>query len=269
MRHLDLFSGIGGFALAARWVGGIKTTQFVEIEPFCQKVLAKNFPGVPIHGDVTTFTTHRGEFDLVTAGFPCQDISIAGHGVGLDGDRSGLFFEIIRIIREARPRYVVLENVSALLSCRKGRDMGTALWQLSESGYDAEWDVIPASALGANHARERAWIVAYANSERRSEPERGECREVLGRRVLSSDSPREKLRPSDKCDELLAAPRLGDIAKFPRANDGVSTGLDEITRRNRIKALGNAIVPQVAMIPLQRIKDLTNETGGDYVNARN
>ncbi|MGL5060787.1 MAG: DNA cytosine methyltransferase [Microcoleus sp.] len=268
MKHLDLFSGIGGFALAAHWVGGIETTQFVEIEPFCQKILAKNFPGVPIHDDVTTFTTHRGEFDLVTAGFPCQDISIAGHGVGLDGKRSGLFFEIVRIIRECRPRFVVLENVAALLSCRNGRDMGAVLWELSESGYDAEWDVIPASALGANHARERTWIVAYANSDRRSKPQWEACREVLGRRFLSENFDRKKLRPGHQCHELLAAPRLGDIAEFPRVDDGVSTGLDEIARRSRIKALGNAIVPQVALIPLQRVKDLTYATEQDDRHAQ-
>ena len=111
MRHLDLFSGIGGFALAAKWIG-ITTTQFVEVDPFCQKVLQKNFPGVPIHDDVTTFTAPRGVFDIATGGYPCQDNSLANpRGKGLDGDRSGLWFEMLRVIDECRPKMVVVENV--------------------------------------------------------------------------------------------------------------------------------------------------------------
>lgn len=249
LQHLDLFSGIGGFALAAQWVGGIKTAQFVEIERFCQKVLAKNFPGVPIHGDITTFT-HRGDFDLITAGFPCQDISIAGNGAGLDGERSGLFYEVIRIIRECRPRYVILENVAALLSSNGGRDMATVLWELSQIGYDAEWEIIPASALGADHTRERLWIVAYPNSVGYEIEERRERVPVSQRRLLHQNANGQILRQIDKCAELLKAPRLGDVANFPRVDDGVSDRVD------RIRALGNAVVPQVAMVPLQRVLDL-------------
>ena len=252
LRHLDLFSGIGGFSLAAQWLGGIETIQFVEIDPFCQRVLAKNFPGVPIHGDISTFT-HRGGIDLITAGFPCQDISIAGHGVGLDGERSGLFREVVRIVRECRPRYVILENVAALLTSNGGRDMATVLWELSESGYDAEWEIIPASALGANHARGRDWIVAYPNSVGREICERKKRGQVSRRRLLSQDSGGQKLCKSDKRHELLKAPRLGDVPQFPRANDGFSSRMD------RVRALGNSILPQVAMIPLQRVLNLNQQ----------
>lgn len=262
LKHLDLFSGIGGFSLAGEWVGGIKTTQFVEIDSHVQETLKKNFPGIPIHNDITTFSAIGKRYDLITAGFPCQDISVAGNGLGLDGKRSGLFYEVVRIVRECRPSYVVLENVAALLTSNNGRDMGAVLWELSESGYDAEWEIIPASALGANHARERLWIVAYPNSLGRSIAERQERRQVQKRRILHKDNERQKLRSTIKRDELLKAPRSSEIAQFPRVDDGLSDRVDEAERRMRVKALGNSIVPQVAMIPLQRIIDLHNDCQG-------
>lgn len=164
---LDLFSGIGGFALAGKMVGGFEVTQFVEINPYCQSILAKNFPGVPIHGDIKTYSTSARRIDVVTGGFPCQDISVANtNGRGLEGDRSGLFYEVVRIIRECRPRYVVLENVNALLTARRGRDMGAVLWELSECGYDAEWQTVSAASMGAPHLRKRVFIVAYPNGQR-------------------------------------------------------------------------------------------------------
>ena len=110
MRVLDLFSGIGGFSLGLERAG-METVQFVEIDPFCQKVLAKHWPGVPIHGDITTFRGEPGSADVICGGFPCQDISSAGKGAGLAGARSVLWFEYARIIGEVRPRYVVVENV--------------------------------------------------------------------------------------------------------------------------------------------------------------
>ena len=117
IRMLDLFSGIGGFSLAARWVGGIETVQFVEKEPFCHRVLAKHWPGVPIHDDICTFTPAAGSADLVVGGFPCQDISIAGRRAGIkDSTRSGLFYELMRVVRLVGPRFVVLENVAAITS---------------------------------------------------------------------------------------------------------------------------------------------------------
>jgi DNA (cytosine-5)-methyltransferase 1 len=254
VNHLDLFSGIGGFALAAEWATRIKTIQFVEIDPDCQKILAQNFPGVPIHDDIRTFSTNKS-IDLITAGFPCQDISVAGHGIGLVGARSGLFFEVIRLIRECRPAYVLLENVAALLTNNRGRDMGTVLYELSAIGYDAEWEVIPAFALGANHERERIWIVAYPNSDRQLRAKRKGREAKQKRRILQTNEDGEKLRQAHRSPELFAAPRLGDLAQFPGTDDGLSRKLDAATRA-RIKALGNAIVPQVAAIPLKRILDI-------------
>jgi DNA (cytosine-5)-methyltransferase 1 len=162
LRVLDLFSGIGGFSLGLERTGGFKTVAFCEIDPFCRQVLAKHWPDVPTHDDVTTRAFSEGEADVITAGFPCQDISLAGAGAGLSGTRSGLWREVVRAVRLVRPVYTILENVAALL----GRGMGTVLGDLAESGNDAEWDCLPAFPFGAPHARDRIWIVAYPNARR-------------------------------------------------------------------------------------------------------
>jgi len=172
LQHLDLFSGIGGFALAAQMVGGIETRQFVEIDPFCQKVLAKNFPGVPIHDDATTFTTEPGRFDLVTGGFPCQPHSHAGKRQASSDDRD-LWPELYRIICEVQPKWIVLENVVGLLSSEAGRFFRGVLWDLAKAGFDAEWSVVSAAAVGACHLRKRIWIVAYPNGARLEKRECG------------------------------------------------------------------------------------------------
>src|SRR5262249_16380197 len=126
----------------------------------CRKVLAKHWPDVARYGDIRTITD-LPYVDVLCGGFPCQDISNAGKREGIDGERSGLWSEMARIIGLVRPRYVVVENVSALL----GRGMGRVLGDLAACGYDAEWDCIPASAVGAPHRRDRVWIVAYASRD--------------------------------------------------------------------------------------------------------
>lgn len=161
LRVLDLFSGIGGFSLGLERTGGFETTAFCEMKPHAQAVLAKNFPGVPCHGDVTTYPFVEGEADVITAGFPCQDISFAGDGAGLAGLRSGLYREVVRALRLVRPKFAVLENVAALLS----RGLDTVLGDVAAVGYDAEWHCIPASAVGAPHRRDRIWIVANARGD--------------------------------------------------------------------------------------------------------
>ena len=162
---LDLFSGIAGFSYAAeKIVGGYKTTQFVEKDPYCQSVIRKNFPNIPIHDDIRTFTAKPGQFDVFTIGFPCQDLSVAGKQRGInDKTRSGLFYESIRLLREVRPRFALFENVRNLLSHEKGQTFQEVLFQIAKAGYDAEWSVISARDLGACHLRERIWIVAYTN----------------------------------------------------------------------------------------------------------
>jgi DNA-cytosine methyltransferase len=172
LKLLDTFSGIGGFSYAAeKLVGGFETTQFIEIDPYCQKVLNKHWPNVPIHDDITTFTAKPFQFDAVCGGFPCQDISTAGRGKGITQEtRSGLFYELMRVIRMVRPRYVILENVAAILN----NGMDIVLGELSEAGYDAEWSVISASSLGACHQRSRWWLVAYPNDNGSSSSEKSQ-----------------------------------------------------------------------------------------------
>ena len=166
LKVLDCFSGIGGFALAESFFEGqFETKQFVEINPYCQKVLSKNFKGVPIHDDIKTFTAEEGDFDLCTFGFPCQDISVAGGRKGIgEGTRSGLFYECIRLLREIRPQFAIFENVRNLLSIEEGRVFQEVLFQIAQAGYDAEWSVISAKDVGGCHLRQRIWIIAYPSS---------------------------------------------------------------------------------------------------------
>lgn len=175
LRVLDLFSGIGGFSLGLERAGGFRTVAFCEIEPFCRSVLNKHWPGVPVYEDVRLVTAKRlsadglAGLDVVCGGFPCQDISINGRGVGLAGERSGLWFEMRRVIEEVGPRFAVIENVEEL----RRRGLDEVLGGLASLGYDAEWHCIPASAIGAAHGRDRIWIVAVANPARRGRREHG------------------------------------------------------------------------------------------------
>lgn len=153
----SLFAGIGGFDLGFERAG-LRCVWQVEIDPYCRRVLEKHWPHVPRWDDVRTFTGDGYERpDVICGGFPCQDISNAGKRAGIEGERSGLWAEYARIIRLLRPRFVVVENVSALLV----RGLGRVLGDLAACGYDAEWDCIPAAAVGAPHIRDRVFVVAY------------------------------------------------------------------------------------------------------------
>src|SRR5262245_21186407 len=165
MDVIDLFSGIGGFSLALERCG-MRTVAFCECDPFCRAVLRKHWPGVPCYDDVRTVDAVRLAADgirgdLICGGFPCQDISTAGKRVGIDGARSGLWREFARIIGDVRPRYVLVENVAALL----GGGISRVLGDVAALGYDAEWHCIPACAVGAPHRRDRVWILAYARRD--------------------------------------------------------------------------------------------------------
>jgi DNA (cytosine-5)-methyltransferase 1 len=151
----SLFSGIGGFDLGFERAG-FQIKWQVEIDDYCQSVLARHWPDVQRYGDIRAIT-ELPAVDVICGGFPCQNISNAGQRAGIDGNQSGLWSEMARIIRLVRPHYVVVENVSALLN----RGMGRVLGDLSACGYDAEWDCIPACAVGAPHRRDRVWLVAY------------------------------------------------------------------------------------------------------------
>jgi DNA (cytosine-5)-methyltransferase 1 len=166
LRVLDLFSGIGGFSLGLERTGGFETVAFCEIEPFPRRVLAKHWPKVPCYDDVRTLTADALRrdgiaVDVICGGFPCQDISFAGAGAGIEGERSGLWSEYARLIGELRPQFVIVENVAALLS----RGLDRVLGDLAALGFDAWWDCIPASAVGAPHRRDRLWLVAYPDRE--------------------------------------------------------------------------------------------------------
>lgn len=162
---LDLFSGIGGFSLGLERTGGFKTVAFCEIEEFPRRVLQKHWPDVPCYRDVRELTAERlaadgiAHPDVICGGFPCQDISQAGHMAGLAGERSGLWFEFDRIIGEFRPRIAVMENVGALLH----RGLDAVLGSLAKRGYDAWWRVIPAYAVDLPQVRQRCWILAYSD----------------------------------------------------------------------------------------------------------
>jgi len=274
LTHGSLFAGIGGFDLGFERAG-IETDWQIEIEDYCRKVLAQHFPGARQYADIRNCcgiykpnerrmrsgkTRHRCQrahhlkwVDIISGGFPCQDISNAGKRAGIEGDRSGLWSEMFRIVCELRPRYVVVENVSALL----GRGMGRVLGDLAESGYDAEWDCLPAAAFGAPHIRDRVWLLAYPRQEPRfteGRTDRGNgCAYVLPQGNVGTEAERSEHR------ELVALvpgihPRMAadwwaHQFSVARTVDGLSRQL--VDARN--DALGEAVVPQIAEWIAQRI----------------
>jgi DNA (cytosine-5)-methyltransferase 1 len=278
IRLLDLFSGIGGFSYAAEHlVGGFSTVQFVEQNPYCQRVLAKHWPGVPIHDDICTFNPAPGSADVICGGFPCQDISTAGKQAGIkEGTRSGLFYELMRVVRLVVPQYVVLENVAAITS--NGLDI--VLGTLAEAGFDAEWACIPAADVGACHRRDRWWCVAYPSHLFSHGSQAGHCGEF--RRPAVSEpgdgggagdaaNPHHQRQQERQPAAITGGsgwPCWGDAPRrlnpdwrsylsqpvVCRGDDGLSGRVD------RLRALGNAVVPQVAAIPLQRVKALAQAT---------
>ena len=261
LRTLDLFSGIGGISVGLqRWC---KTVCYVELDSYAQAALCKNMAGghldiAPIWDDVTTFGKDEleaiGPVDCITGGFPCQDISCAGKGEGIRGERSGLFFEIIRLIRLARPRYIFLENVPALLA----RWMDTVLAELSESGYDARWKVLSAAEVGAPHRRDRWWCLGHTNRTRQLQPqgvqqdERGRAGNT-GQDVADTISIRQqgpgqfgvwcgkKAARKGETDNVVPV-SLGHNWSVEPDVGRVAHGIP--FRVDRLKCLGNSVVPQ-------------------------
>jgi DNA (cytosine-5)-methyltransferase 1 len=252
MNVLDLFSGIGGFSLGLERAG-MRTVAFCEINQFCRKVLAKHWPGIPCYDDVRTLTAEKLRtdgisVDVICGGFPCQDISSAGLGVGITGERSGLWKEYARIVGEVRPRFVIVENVSALLS----RGLDVVLGDLAALGFDAEWHCIPAAAVGAPHRRDRIWIIAYPSEGNDGifEPQQGSRQESKsGSGSLSPIMGYSDL-PSSYTHSSEGSPRATDCQSSgwpPEPNvDRVAHGVP--ARVDRLQSLGNAVVPQIPEI---------------------
>lgn len=262
MNELALFAGAGGGILGGHLLGW-RTVCAVERDAYAAQVLAQRqndgaLPAFPIWSDVCSFDGKhwRGLVDVVSGGFPCQDISAAGNGAGIEGKRSGLWSEMARIVSEVRPRFVFVENSPLLV----GRGLAVVLGDLAEMGYDAQWCTVSASDLGAPHQRERIWIVANDNRLRELQQE-GDEQNKRGRpsdsgsklanaecfgfqQVVEPISSRSKgERTADKVEYCClprrwegwpTEPRLGRVA------DGVAHRVD------RIKALGNGQVPRVA-----------------------
>jgi len=242
-----LFSGIGGFALAASWVWGQQHEihSFVEIEPFAQKVLKKHWPDVPIHEDVTTYEHDGSSIDIISGGFPCQDLSSNGKHLGFEGERSSLYGEILRICHDVRPKYVVMENVPNLLIGGGGEGFGRFLRDLAQSGYDAEWESISAASFGFNHIRDRIFIVAHPTSVRWSTVK-------FQNRVSSTHKrlSREYSSPSNQKTRRISK------ADITTEVDGIPNFLDQL------KGYGNAIVPQ-AVVPIFEAIKLIEEQNSD------
>lgn len=235
LKVIDLFTGIGNFTLGLEATGHFKTVAFCEKDKFCQKVLNKHWPDVPIIGDIHDVTAKAlaergiGQIEVATAGFPCQPFSRGGKRAGIEDERF-LWEELFRVIEDTAPRFFIAENVDALLRQDNGSTFAAILYDLSRLGYDAEWHIISASAIGAPHRRRRLFIIAYPNSTNvqgciKSNPVRQTSfngkNPVLGR------------APTKRTWDRVPTP------VFCRVDDGIAH------RTHRLRALGNSVMPQI------------------------
>ena len=235
----SLFSGIGGFELGLERTGGFKTAWQCEKDEFCLKVLEKHWPEVKRFTDIKRMGVDEEtpRVDVICGGFPCQDISCAGKGAGIHAERSGLWWEMLRIIRMVRPRYVLVENVAALLN----RGLDEVLGSLAESGYDAEWQVISANFVGSQQLRKRLYLVAYSaipgTIRKSTGDERSQGDISVRGRVFGGN--REMAGKKGSKTQRYTEPWATE-PNIRRVADGIPNQLD------RLRALGNAIVPQCA-----------------------
>jgi DNA (cytosine-5)-methyltransferase 1 len=224
VKVLDLFSGIGGFSLGLERTGGFRTVAFCDNSPKCRHLLNHHWPEVPAYDDVCTLTAERlaadgvGPIDAICGGFPCQDISEAGEGAGLAGKRSGLWREFARLIREIRPEFVLVENVSALLT----RGLHVVLGDLAAVGYDAVWHCIQAADVGAEHIRDRVWIVGFLPN-------------AAGERLVQCWG--QQFAPDGEAERQVR--QRFDQPEPVRVAHGVPARVD------RLHGLGNAVVPEI------------------------
>ena len=274
IKTLDTFAGIGGFSLAAEIVNRrrgwrvFETVGFIENEKYCQGVLKSHWKDVPIHGDIRTATTRAfpGGVDLVTGGFPCTDLSQAGKKAGIRGSESGLFFEFLRLWDEfsdlqVRPPVILLENVANLLH-GEGDNARIVFGELASRGLSIEWKVLSAESVGAPHLRERVFILAYTDPDESTRERWYQMAKERAREKIF-DSPR--IRRGGTQSELgplvnglparLVAGQIWDHE--PEGVQRVAHGVKG--RVPALKAIGNAIVPEVATIPLMRVAEILGE----------
>lgn len=289
MKVLDLFSGIGGFSLAAHWAG-FETVAFVEQDKFCQKVLGKNFPGIPIYNDIIQFdgTQYKGTADIICGGFPCQPFSTAGKRKGAEDSRH-LWPEMLRVISEVRPEWVIGENVAGILTMDGGNLFESICIDLEVEGYEVQSYVIPAISVGAPHFRDRVWIIAHSTSHNERRKPRNiqrqdgrQDREMqpkfsIPNKVQSTPNPNNQGLPRQFCGQfgsiqeangtqqrsaidgtLATGKQWGThwhevAARLCGMDDGLPRGVDRY-RSARLKALGNSIVPQIAYQIFEAIK---------------
>lgn len=252
MKIGSLFSGIGGIELGLERAGLGTPIWFVENNPYCQEVLKKHWNGVPIYGDIRTIDWNNVERpDVLTGGFPCQDVSNAGRRAGITGSRSGLWKEYLRAIRALRPKYCVIENVRALLN----RGLDTVLCDLASIRYDAFWTIISAASIGAWHLRERIFIIAWPSIP---DSDGSGCNKSSGFCQIISNANTGRLRKLELLRQAFDRNRKEIWAVEPgmgRLVDGVSTRMDNYIWKCQIEALGNAVVPQCAEVIGKIIKD--------------
>ena len=274
MTHGSLFSGIGGIDLGFEWAG-IETKWQVEIDDYCQKLLSIRFPHTKKFTDVRKVGSHNLEkVDIISGGFPCQDISVAGKGAGIEGERSGLWTELHRVISELRPRFAFIENVP-MLTIRGG---GRVISDLAEIGYDAEWQIVGADDVGAWHRRKRIWIVAYSehngSSPTDGQREKIESPKPTGKKSVGEFEGRSDLQDvSDttskrRCGGDTTRKNAKDVGELRRSErfgywsfepdvGRVAHGIPK--RVDRLKGIGNAVVPHIPYIIGKRLKELCQE----------
>lgn len=264
--HVDLFSGIGGFALAAHWAG-YQTKIFCERDGFCKKVLGMHWPNVPVISDIHDFDGREyAGVDLLTGGFPCQPYSCAGQQLGHEDDRA-LWPEMLRIIAEAHPDWVVAENVAGFIHMA----LDGVLSDLEKEGYEVGTVVLPACAVNAPHRRDRVWIMAHADRQGLEGRRGDELRKCTRQRTAGTED--SLSNPDRQPLGRLAEPRCQrSSGQFESRLGGMVDGLPALldrhfdsepaiprvsarvpNRSSRLKVLGNAIVPQVAYEIIKRI----------------
>jgi DNA (cytosine-5)-methyltransferase 1 len=236
----SFFSGIGGLEIGLEAAGLGPTVFQCELDPYARGVLERHWPAITRHDDITTLQPAAIPYaDVWCGGFPCQDISVANReGIGIEGDRSGLWFAWLELIRVARPDVVVVENVSALL----GRGLGDVLRGLSEAGYDAEWETFAASDVGAPHLRQRTFVIAYSP-------------DAVGSRLAEWEGVRGYA--STELEAAIRGSRPDVRWWTPEPNVvRVVHGFPAQLRQDRIRCLGNSVVPQCAELVGRRVTEI-------------